>query len=183
MSMDHTNDSDMSIETNSQALRRGSALARALEERAAELKISQKEVANILQISYPYYALLLSGERWFGAAAKEKLVNIGKFLNIPTASVFVLAEILTINDWFDATNTLQDQIELAFKTFQRDKRYTMCLPTEAVWAKTPLEAKLTIILLYQEVSNKHLISSFTLAEIVDPKETQESEDNHPGSSN
>lgn len=60
--MDHTNDSDMSIETNSQALRRGSALARALEERAAELRISQKEVANILQISYPYYALLCLGK-------------------------------------------------------------------------------------------------------------------------
>ena len=137
---------------------RGSALARLLDERALELGKSQKEVASILEISYPYYALLMNGERWFGSVNKTKLINIGKFLGIPTASVYMLAEVLDINDWF-GRNSLADTVEMVFKSMQKDKRYTICLPTPAKWAEASLEMKLSIVLLYQELSKKTLLGN------------------------
>lgn len=152
---------------------RGAALARAIEQKTAESGMTQKEVARALDISEPYFNLLISGERWFGSVSKEKLSNIANFLDIPIASVYMLAEVLVNEDWI-TQDSIDYEIENVYKTMQRDKRYTVCMPTPRDWRNTPRGVKLTCVLLYQELSNKQLIEKFKLIDVRDPESDEQS---------
>ena len=144
---------------------RGSALARAIEDRAYELKLTQKEIAKRLEMSDAYFTLLLSGDRWFGSLAKEKLANIARFLEMPVISVYMLAEVIVNTDWHGRA-PLEEGLNNAYKTMSKDKRYTMCLPPLSEWNKAHISVKMTIVMMYQELSNKHFLSDYQLLNVV-----------------
>lgn len=148
---------------------RGAALARAIEDRATALGISQKETSKRLGFSEPYYTLLLSGQRWFGSVEQDKLHKIAEFLDIPLVSVYMLAEIIHSDDFFRATS-VESQVDAAFEVMEKDKRFAIALPTRREWEKTPLSVKLFCAILYQDVSGKDFLEKAKLIKVKDPQE-------------
>lgn len=149
--------------------KRGSALARAIEERANELGLSQKLTAEQLGFSEAYYTLLLSGQRWFGSVDEEKLRNISEFLDLPFAAVYMLAEVIQPKDFYRAS-TVEKQVDAAFKVMARDKRFIPAMPNQEQWNETPLEVRLLCAILYQDVSGKDLLEKATLVKVGGPKD-------------
>jgi transcriptional regulator with XRE-family HTH domain len=149
--------------------KRGAALAKAIEDQAAELGLTQKDVAQRLGFSEPYYALLLSGQRWFGAVSEDKLKRIADFLDVPLLSVYMLAEVIHSEDFFRASS-IEDQIAAALDAMARDKRFSTIIPTRADWSHAPLRVRLLCAILYQDVSGKDLLEKFRMLTIKDEED-------------
>lgn len=147
--------------------KRGAALARAIEDHASELGLSQKEVAKRLGFSEPYYALLLSGQRWLGAVSEDKLRKIADFLDLPLLSVYMLAEVIHSEDFFRASS-IEDQVEASYATMVKDKRFTTIMPTRKDWEASSLRVRLLCAILYQDVSGKDLLEKFRMLTISEP---------------
>lgn len=156
--------------------KRGAALARAIEDHATKLGISQKEVAKRLGFSEAYYALLLSGQRWLGAVSEDKLRKIADFLDIPLLSVYMLAEVIHSEDFFRASS-IEDQIEAAYATMAKDKRFTTIMPTRKDWETSSLRVRLLCAILYQDVSGKDLLEKFQILTISEPDPPGEQTEN------
>jgi len=146
--------------------KRGVALARAIEDQATKLGLTQQVVAKRLGFSAPYYALLLSGQRWFGAVAEDKLKKIADFLDMPLLSVYMLAEVIHTEDFY-RSSTIEDQVKFAFEVMLKDKRFTYRMPTRTDWDASPLRVRLLCAILYQDVSGKDLLEKFRMLKIVD----------------
>ena len=146
--------------------KRGAALARAIDDHTTELGLSQKDVAKKLGFSEPYYALLLSGQRWFGAVSEDKLKKIADFLDLPLLSVYMLAEVIHSEDFF-RSSSIEDQIEAAFDVMLKDKRFTTIMPTRKDWNASSLRVRLLCAILYQDVSGKDLLEKFRMLTISD----------------
>lgn len=146
--------------------KRGAALARAIEDHATELGWSQKEVAQNIGFSEPYYALLLSGQRWFGAVSEDKLRKVADFLDVPLLSVYMLAEVIHSEDFFRASS-VEDQVRAAFDVMSKDKRFITLMPTLKDWEQAPLRVRLMCAILYQDVSGKDLLEKFRMVQVSD----------------
>ncbi len=157
--------------------KRGSALARAIEERASALGMHQKTVAQKLGFSEPYYALLLSGQRWFGSVAEDKLKRIADFLDIPLLSVYMLAEVIYSQDFYRASS-IEDQIQFVLSTLSADRRFAAVIPPARDWKNVPLSIRLLVSILYQDVSGKDLMERFKLLQIKDPQPVPFADDAH-----
>lgn len=145
--------------------KRGIALARAIEHRASCLGLSQKESAKELGFSEPYYALLLSGQRWFGSVSEDKLKRIASFLDVPLVSVYLLGEILHPEDFF-RTSSLEDRLELVFRHLSQDPYLAGVAPNRKDWDRTPLPIRLLCATLYERLSDKELLERAKLMDIV-----------------
>ena len=146
---------------------RGAALARALDTRAQSLGLSQKAAAHRVGFSEPYYALLMGGNRWFGAVEDQALKRIAEFLDVPMISVLLMSERISPEDFFRKT-TLESQIDFVFSTMFTDKRWTSAMPRHADWKNTPLSVRLLAALLYQECSGKDLMEKAKLLRVESP---------------
>jgi transcriptional regulator with XRE-family HTH domain len=146
---------------------RGAALARALDARAQSLGLSQKAAAHRVGFSEPYYALLMGGNRWFGAVEDAALKRIAEFLDVPMISVLLMSERVSPDDFFRRT-TLESQIDFVFSTMSTDKRWTSAMPRNADWKNTPLSVRLLAALLYQECSGKDLMEKAKLLRVESP---------------
>jgi len=146
---------------------RGAALARALDARAQSLGLSQKAAAHRVGFSEPYYALLMGGNRWFGAVEDAALKRIAEFLDVPMISVLLMSERVSPDDFFRRT-TLESQIDFVFSTMSTDKRWTSAMPRIADWKNTPLSVRLLAALLYQECSGKDLMEKAKLLRVESP---------------
>lgn len=146
---------------------RGAALARALDARAQSLGLSQKAAAHRVGFSEPYYALLMGGNRWFGAVEDQALKRIAEFLDVPMISVLLMSERISPEDFFRKT-TLESQIDFVFSTMFTDKRWTSAMPRHADWKNTPLSVRLLAALLYQECSGKDLMEKAKLLRVESP---------------
>ena len=146
---------------------RGAALARALDARAQSLGLSQKAAAHRVGFSEPYYALLMGGNRWFGAVEDAALKRIAEFLDVPMISVLLMSERVSPEDFFRRT-TLESQIDFVFSTMSTDKRWTSAMPRIADWKNTPLSVRLLAALLYQECSGKDLMEKAKLLRVESP---------------
>ena len=146
---------------------RGAALARALDARAQSLGLSQKAAAHRVGFSEPYYALLMGGNRWFGAVEDAALKKIAEFLDVPMISVLLMSERVSPEDFFRRT-TLESQIDFVFSTMSTDKRWTSAMPRIADWKNTPLSVRLLAALLYQECSGKDLMEKAKLLRVESP---------------
>ena len=146
---------------------RGAALARALDARAQSLGLSQRAAAHRVGFSEPYYALLMGGNRWFGAVEDAALKRIAEFLDVPMISVLLMSERVSPEDFFRKT-TLESQIDFVYSTMSTDKRWTAAMPKSADWKNTPLSVRLLAALLYQECSGKDLMEKARLLRVESP---------------
>lgn len=144
--------------------KRGAALCRAVTARIAELDMTQKEAAKKVGISEEYFSLLVSGERWFGTIAEDKLRRVADFLNVPYISVMMLAEIIQPVDFY-RSSTVEAQVEALFDVLENDKRFVMAVPSRNEWDKAPLSVKLLSVILYQQVSAKDLLEKAQLLKV------------------
>jgi transcriptional regulator with XRE-family HTH domain len=158
-------------EKKAQKAARGAALARALEEKAAQLKLNQRETCEMLGLNPAYYSLLLSGERWFGTVAEDKMQKIADFLELPLVSVFMLAEIIKPEDFFRPTS-LEKQVDQIFDHLRRDSRFATVVPAQEDWKKTPLGVRLLAALLYSDVSQIDLLERMPFYKVVPEGSTQ-----------
>ena len=141
--------------------KRGAALASAIMAKATERGMLQKNVARELGFTEVYFSLLLSGDRWFGTIAEDKVRAIANFLDIPVISVLMLSEVVNARDFY-RESTLEAQLSDAYKRMASDKRFTTCMPTLEEWDNASVAMKLFSAILYNDVSGKDFLEKVPL---------------------
>lgn len=135
---------------------RGMQLIDLIEEKAKERDLDLSQLVEELGFTEIYYRKLRNGDRWIGLVGNEKLEKIAEFLDIPLASVYVLAGILKPTDFVrrsDLSMVLRDSL----KQMRRNPVLGSFAPNDDDWETTPESVKFMLIMLYQRLTNEELI--------------------------
>ena len=135
---------------------RGAALIRAIESRIAELKMTAADVAAILEYDASYFRIILRGGRWIGSLGHDKLQQLAVFLDVPTITVYVLADILKPSD-FTRLSELRERLDSVYQHMKAHKTLSAFVPTQEIWNRTPDESKILALVLYQRLEEKDFL--------------------------
>lgn len=128
-----------------------SALMSRLWEQAAANNESLPELADKLDISYPYLMALARGERPTEKMDRAHLVSAAGYLNLPVGQVYLLAGALLPED-FIFEPTQEEKMQYALAAMRKDPLWTAFAPNEKVWKHADPSVKLLICLLYERAA-------------------------------
>jgi hypothetical protein len=128
-----------------------SALMSKLWEQAAANNHSLTELADLLDISYPYLMALARGERPPEKMDRDHLVSAAKYLNLPVGQVYLLAGSLTPED-FIFEPTKDEKMQHALAAMRNDPLWAAYAPNKNVWQHVDPSVKLLICLLYERAA-------------------------------
>jgi transcriptional regulator with XRE-family HTH domain len=136
----------------------GAALAKLIREEQEKRELNLAEMAELLGMSKPYLAALLSGERQIDKLSYTYLESIAIFLDLPKAQVYNLAEILSPEDYI-----YKESIEGTLDDLQRrmkgDASWMHLSPTDEEWAAMNMKTKLLISYMYETVTHAKTIKA------------------------
>ena len=128
-----------------------SALMSKLWEQAAANNESLPELAEKLDISYPYLMALARGERPTEKIDRVHLVSAAKYLNLSVGQVYLLAGALTPED-FIFEPTKDEKMQQVLLAMRNDPLWTAYVPNKNVWQHADPSVKLLICLLYERAA-------------------------------
>lgn len=128
-----------------------SALMSKLWEQAAVNNDSLPELAEKLDMSYPYLMALARGERPTDKVERKHLVMCAKYLNVPVGQVYLLSGALLPED-FIFEPTKEENIQHVLKAMRNDPLWTAHVPSEKVLKHADPSLKLLICLLYERAA-------------------------------
>lgn len=128
----------------------GSQLMWMLVYRAKRLGMTQKEAAETLGITRAYFEALMWNRREVSDCRHEILIKMAEFLDMPVAQVYLHGGILRPRDFVRARD-LEERMLLALTELRNDPMFSVVVPDEVEWAEWPLDMRLTICLLRDEV--------------------------------
>lgn len=140
----------------SEANYRGIPLLMKMREEADRRNFNLAETANFLGLSKPYLAALYAFQRPVDRLGEEYMDKIAKFLKIPKAQVYCLAEILQPED-FVHDFKLEDQLAEAFRAMRNDPTWMSYAPSEDEAADLPERIKIGYAYLYQTVAHQRFV--------------------------
>jgi transcriptional regulator with XRE-family HTH domain len=140
--------------------RRGLPLLAKIREEQDRRGYNLNELATALGFSKPYLTALFAFQRPVDRLNKEYMGNIAKFLRIPKAQVYCLAEILVPED-FVHDYALEEQLAEAFTRMRADPVWMNYAPSDDELAGMPTRLKLGFAYLYQTVANKRFVKGIT----------------------
>lgn len=150
--------------TDTDGALKGSYLIDAIAHEALNQGVDINDLYERFGFQETYWKAIINGNRSISNAAQARLELIAEFLNRPLIQVLNLAEVLGPHHFF-APGTIDDDLNLVFKTMLEDRRWsTYVMPPER-WDALDRDAKILITLLYQEATNRNLKAQFAIAEI------------------
>jgi hypothetical protein len=127
------------------------ALMSKLWEKAATNNESVMELTGILDVSYPYLMALARGERPTDKLNRAQLVRAANYLKLPVGQVFLLAGVLTPED-FIFEPTKDEKMQYALNAMRNDPLWAAYAPSKKVWQETLPSVQMLICLLYERAA-------------------------------
>ncbi len=126
----------------------GARLIEMLKKRADKNQDAMHHVAEHLGISSSYLSAIYRGVRPISGLPREALVNASHYLNLPVAQIYILAEVMTVNDFV----TEQDAVVICERVHDAmclDPKWAGYVPAFSTWTAMPMSVKILIGLLYE----------------------------------
>lgn len=142
----------------------GFRLIARLKQRAAEIGVSDRYIADIMGITPIYWNSLTNGHRKMNSLDKGKLERVAEFLGLPIVQVMVLADYLEPKDFFPGN--MNDQLKTAYEQMRHDPSWASWAPTAREWDALSITTKAGIVMLYETVYQKALLRR---AEVENPE--------------
>lgn len=143
---------------------KGSALINALWVRMTELNHTPHELAYELGVSYPYVMQLGKGKRPASGLSIETYRRAANYLNMSTATVATLAEAFEPRDFY-LQATLEDRIEIAFKSLKADPLVGGFAVPNELWNSLAPAVKFLIAVLYENGAKTNILDATKLFKI------------------
>jgi hypothetical protein len=134
---------------------RGIKLFELFEQTLDERKDNRGDILEKIGFTEAYYGVYRRGDRWIGTVSHEKLEEFAKYLKVPLANVYLLAEILKPSDFVDR-DSLPKKFAQLYDILQGDDSIRPFLPSNDVWAKTPVDSKLLIYFMFKQITGKEI---------------------------
>lgn len=119
-------------------------------------KMTLKAFSEAAGISVPTMTSIVCGLRWVPNCDRATVKKLAAILEIPVLQVYVLSGFIENEDTV-YTGTLKQTLELIYREMSRNPHMTFKLPVKAVWDKWPQSAKLTVVMLYEDLMDKVLL--------------------------
>ena len=98
---------------------------------------------------------IMNGNRWVAKCSRETIDKLANILEIPVLQIYVLSGFITSKDVIFSGN-LEETISAIFRKMAKDQRMNYKVPNEANWNKWPLDAKLALCMMYEEMTDRVL---------------------------
>jgi hypothetical protein len=134
---------------------KGAKLFVLFEETIAERGDNRGEVLEAIGFTEAYYMVYRRGERWIGTVTQTKLEAFAKYLKIPLANVYLLAEILKPADFVER-ESLPKRLSQLYDVMLSDDTMRPYVPSADAWARTPTDTKLLVYFMFKEVTGKEI---------------------------
>lgn len=121
------------------------------------MQMSTTDIAALLEYDPTYFRTIMRGGRWIGSLGHEKLQQLAVFLDVPTVTVYVLADILKPAD-FTRLTELKERLEAVYVHMQSHKTLSAFLPGREIWNRSPDEMKILALVLYQRLEEKDFLN-------------------------
>jgi len=136
----------------------GAPLINALYQEADRRGEWTNEIAAHLGLSPSYFSSIAGGLRPVSAFGRPTLERAAEYLSTPLVQVYVLAEHLGPKA-FLSKETAESQLNRAFKMIREDTDWSMVAPSDEDWARLPFSAKALIVMMYQRIIGKAILSA------------------------
>ncbi|MEW6772348.1 MAG: helix-turn-helix transcriptional regulator [Bacillota bacterium] len=147
----------------------GSALIRAMFERAAVLGLNKYDLSREAGITYQYLAALSNGSRPVTGISHDKLRRIAGFLNMTFVQVLMLAEIVIPGDFArDQGIDLERTLDRAIENMRSDADWGRVAPTPEEWEGLSLNSRIGIAMMWEQVSQQDLIAKAEMVIVEHP---------------
>lgn len=134
---------------------KGIKLFEAFEATLAERGDNRGELLDSIGFTEDYYMVYRRGTRWIGSVSQEKLENFAKYLKLPLANVYLLAEILKPSDFVER-DSLPKKFAQLYEILVGDDSMRPFMPSIEVWNKTPTDSKLLIYFMFKQITGKEI---------------------------
>ena len=137
---------------------KGLALLNAMREKAVEKNQRFTQACKEMGISQTYLSDLFSveSERTIENLDVRSLRQIAKYLEVPLGQIYILADILTIED-FIVHRTIDEDLATVYQLMKKDRLWADILPPQADFLTLDTRFKLLIALLYERDVGKTLL--------------------------
>jgi hypothetical protein len=149
-------DSPWAVLKGKELERPGATLLALLLEAAHVQGLGARELAEKhLGVSYSYFHQLRSGEKLASNLGPEMLDKIATFLNLPKVVVMLAAGQLTLKDFQQEPEAVEQVLEPALRFIQADPRFGPYMPA-SIFGMTSAERQF-IVMLYERATGKTLL--------------------------
>lgn len=121
-----------------------------------------EDAASAVGISTVYLRAINSGARKFADVDKDVLRRIAKYVNLPAAQVFLMAEALEPTDFFYAA-TVEDELSRAYRSMTSHPMWAGYAPSTEEWDAMSESTKLFTCMLFEQVTNQRFLTSAAVA--------------------
>lgn len=140
----------------------GAPLIAALYDEADKRGEWTNELAKHLGLSPSYFSSIAGGLRPVSAFNRDTLDKAADYLHVPLVQVYVLAEHLGPEAFLSKENAVSTA-DRVYDMMMKDSDWSMVAPTREEWKAMPITVKSTIVLLYQKLVQKKMLSAITAA--------------------
>ena len=126
----------------------GGRLIDMLKRRAEKNQGTMNDIAAHLGISPSYLSAIFRNVRPISGMSREAFVNAARYLNLPVTQIYLLADVMTLNDFV----TEQDAgviCERVHDAMCLDPKWAGYVPAFSTWTAMPMSMKILIGLLYE----------------------------------
>lgn len=135
----------------------GSRLVKLIKKVIVDRGLPDRAIADVMGITVIYWNSLANGNRQIRSLGKEKLSLVADFLGLPLIQVYNLADFFTPED-FVYKKDLDEQLWLSIEKMGSDPTWVGYIPKQEEWDQTPLAVRMTMVLLYEQLSGRQLLA-------------------------
>lgn len=143
--------------TNTRNTMPGSRLVKMIKKVIIDRGLPDREIADVMGITVIYWNSLANGNRQIRSLGKEKLQLVADFLGLPLIQVYNLADFFSPQD-FVYKKDLDEQLWLSIEKMGSDPTWAGYIPKQDEWEQTPLSVRMTMVLLYEQLSGRQLLA-------------------------
>lgn len=137
----------------------GSALIKALIQKAEKTGMDKHGLAAAINITYPYLCALTNGSRPIEGVDHKKLRKIAQFLGLTFVQVLLMAEIIEPQDFLkDQGEELNLAMTMAIDNMRAHHEWGGVAPLPEEWALLSPKTRVGIALLWQQVAGQTMLN-------------------------
>lgn len=140
------------------AKNKGARLLNVVNKAMAKRNHTIEDVSAELGISTVYLRAIGDGKRSFSDVDRMILRKVARYVELPVAQVFLLADTLNAADFF-YEQSLPNELSVAYDSMCSHPMWTGYAPATDEWEAMSVRNKLFIVMLYEAATNQSFLTS------------------------
>lgn len=94
---------------------------------------------------------ILNGNRWVAKCGRDTIERLAAILGIPVLQIYIMSGFIQTSDLIYSAN-VESTLDKIYSDMVKYKGLTHCVPVERVWKTWPTSAKLSLCMVYEQLT-------------------------------